>query len=85
MLLIMIDQMMQPVQVFHHQVDIVMKEFNELLTPNRQILVVDVIHHQHRAILDVMSVAMILPLLIYSAMNNPMKQNFFDIFKTLFN
>jgi hypothetical protein len=85
MLLIMIDQMMQPVQVFHHQVDIVMKEFNELLTPNRQILVVDVIHHQHRAILDVMSVAMILPLLIYSAMNNPMKQNFIDIFKTLFN
>ncbi len=95
----MIDQMMEPVKVFHHQVDIVMKELNELLAPNLQILVVEVIHHQHHAILviilqmtvlgqpdlDVVSVTMMLLLLIYSAMNNPMKQNFIDIFKTLFN
>jgi hypothetical protein len=51
MLLIMVDQVVQPVKVFHHQVDIVMKEFNELLAPNLQILVVEVIYHQHHAIL----------------------------------
>jgi hypothetical protein len=95
----MIDQMMEPVKVFHHQVDIVMKKFNELLAPNLQILVVEIIHHHHRAMLvivlqlailgkpdlHVRSMTMILLLLIYSAMNNPMKQNFIDIFKTLFN
>jgi hypothetical protein len=85
--------------VFHYQLDIVIKELNELLAPNLQILVVEVIHHQDRAVLvlvlqlavlgkpdlDIMSMTMILLLLIYSAMNNPMKQNFIDIFKTLFN
>ncbi len=85
--------------MFHYQLDIVIKELNELLAPNLQILVVEVIHHQDRAVLvlvlqlavlgkpdlDIMSMTMILLLLIYSAMNNPMKQNFIDIFKTLFN
>ncbi len=79
--------------------DTVIKELNELLPPNLQILVVEVIHHHQRAVLvlvlqlavlgkpdlDIMSMTMILLLLIYSAMNNPMKQNFIDIFKTLFN
>ena len=49
----MTNQVMEAVEVFHHQVDVIMKEFNDLAVQTLLMLVVAVIHYQHPTVLAI--------------------------------